>query len=142
MNVIVRSWSNLKQVFFPLVLLFMVQTWLIFNYPTYLKLGQPWYAIAGSLASVFCIGVLLFTFANLQNRPPIFNFQDWGKDRVAFIFKNIGGFCFAFMCILAIFFIWYKNFYDASNVYYAVMCAQFLFLIILMELTARKKKHV
>lgn len=123
MNTLFKErWPKLKQELVPLVLLSTIQVWWNFNFSLFVKLGTPWSTIVSIATSIMgtLVYVYVFAYADIifgnddsdYTMPPYAEAIQMAKTFQKIIIVGIVSFAMAY--------IWHKNLYSMSNLYYAL----------------------
>lgn len=112
---------QLKQEAFPILYLSIVQTWLIFNFPAYIRLGNPWYWIVSIILSIF--GIILYIVLILfpERYAPSYNVSFLDDAPNASTFKKIYKAICLLIAISTMLYFWHIDYYRMLNIDYLIL---------------------
>lgn len=131
-------WLKFKQELVPIVFLSTLHVWWCFNFPAFIRLGNPWgtlLSVIMTIVGVFlCIYILTFT----DICRPILSLDYLDKDPDGPALKIITRISSIIIAHLGIFFVWYNNLYGMSNIHYAFAYFNFLMIAVLQNRAANR----
>ncbi len=138
MNTFKGRWPQFKQELSALIYLAIVQTWLYFNLPVFIRLGSPLSVIVAAMASVISMVIYLYVFLFPENYAPLINVEfldDFPEPALAKnIFRGMMLIVFHVTCLYA----WYGGYHGMSNAWYAISYVHCVISFILIYKTAER----
>ena len=139
MNISKDRWLNFKQNLPTLIYLSIVQTWLNFNYPVFIRLGNPLSILITVLLSILCIAIYTYVFVYPENlsRQMNLEFLDdfpnpiFAKNLFNFLYFGLGYLFYLYLCS--------KNFYNVDGIWYVVWYVHYVVTFILIYRAVNRK---
>ena len=134
-----KYWSLYKYELFPLLYLLIIQTWVTFNFPAFIRLGNPWYWIVSTSLSLFGIITYIFLILFPERLARSYNasFLDEAPD--ASTFKKIYNAIRLLIAIAITLYIWHIDYYRMSNIHYIILFTHYI--IVYLFIMQRMKRY-
>lgn len=132
MNIFEGRLSQLKQELLPLLYLSLVQIWWNFNFPAFVRLGNPLSYIVSVSMSIISTLAFISVFLFPEKYAPSFNFEYLDAAPNASILKKIHSIWLIIVINFSMFFLWYKDFYGMSNTYYILCYTHWIITFVLI----------
>ena len=136
MNILNERWSKFKQELLPILYLSAIQIWWSFNNPAYMRLNSPWNTIVSTMISIVGIACVVVSFSFADKFSPFPNLDYLIDAPFGRISKKIKAILYIAVSHISILFVWYKDFYHASNDYYAIT---YIFMVLVLALLYQAK---
>jgi hypothetical protein len=134
MNFFQKHLSKFKQELASIVFLSAIQVWLNFNFPAFVRLGTPLSTIVSLSISVFSVLVYVYVFLYADTYVPRFNlaYLDDAPEPYRNTLKNLHRIGLITLALVSIVYLWYRDYYRMSNIWYVIMYAHQLLAFMLM----------
>lgn len=133
MNILKERWPQIKQEAFPLFYLCLVNTWLSFQCPLFLKSAGGFSStIASILVSIIGILCSIYIFVFPEKCAPSINFEHLDNFPYGNILKIIQRGIFIAAMVVTMLFAWYTDFYGMSNTHYVLWYGHWVISFVLI----------
>ena len=142
MDIFKGHWPQFKQESTALIYLFIVQTYLNFNYPAFIKLGSPLNICWAVTSSIACALIYLYVFLFPENYAYLINLEFFDDFPDPILIKNIFKGLMFLVANSTYLYLWHINYFDASNVWYAAWYLHNAIALTLVYKAVKKYKNI
>ena len=132
MHISKNRWLNFKQNLPSLIFLSIVQIWLNFNYPVFIRLGHPWSILLAILSSIACIFVYVYAFAYPETFSRQMNLAFLDDLPNPTLIKNIFVYLYFGLGYLFYLYVCSINFHNVDGRWYVIWYAHFVIAFVLI----------
>ena len=133
MNKTNKHYLKFKQELPSIILISILQTWWNFNFPPFIRLGQPWSFIASLTATIFCITACTYMFSHADKYAKAFSldYLDEAPEPLGSNLKLFSKIAAPIIPLTIFWYLWQIDYYRMSNLHYAGMysCTFLMFIL-------------
>jgi len=117
--------SQFRPEILPLLYFSIFQTWLIFNFPTFIRLGAPLSTIVSISLSILGILIYISIIIFPEKYVPSYNANFLDSAPNAPIFKRAYNIVRISISISIMLYVWYSDYYRMPNIDYVILYAHY-----------------
>ena len=128
-----KHYLKFKQELPSIILISILQAWWHFNFPYFIRLGQPWNFIASLTVTILCIIACTYMFSHADQYAKTFrlDYLDEAPEPLRSNLKLFSKIAATIIPLTMFWYSWHIDYYGMSNLHYAGMysCTFLIFIL-------------